>query len=63
MKRVTQIVVLTAVLVFSGLMVMNSDFMTEDAEALIHIDDYYHVTKYYNDPGHAVDYYPHLDYF
>lgn len=33
MKRVAQVVVLTVVLVFSGLMVMNTDFMTEEAEA------------------------------
>lgn len=62
MKRVTQIVVLTAVLVFSGLIVMNSDVMTKSAEAGTHTNFYYHMTKYYCDPGHTTNYYELLDY-
>ena len=55
MKRVTQIVVLTAVLVFSGLMVMNTDFMTEDAEAGGPDTRSHHLDKWYT--PHDVCYY------
>ena len=63
MKRVAQVVVLTTVLVFSGLIVVSTDFMTENAEALTHIDYEYHVTKYYCDAQHSRGYYRYLDYF
>lgn len=68
MKRVAQVVVLTAVLVFSGLLVGNTDFITQDAEAAAHQPYDYHVTlyKYYTwgdeHTPHRTNYYRHTDY-
>lgn len=67
-KRVAQVVVLTAVLVFSALLVVNTDFITEDAEAAVHRPYDYHVTlyKYYiwrgQHTSHIARYYKHTDY-
>ena len=55
MKRVAQVVVLTAVLVFSGLLIANTDFMTENAEASGHYTGAYHFDKWYN--SYTVCYY------
>ena len=68
LKRVAQVVVLTAVLVFSGLLVVNSNFITEEAEAAGHSSYDYHVTlyKYYitssGHTPHLIRYYKHTDY-
>ena len=50
MRRISRVVVLTMVLVFSGLLVLNSGLMTEDAEAIrAHQNDrtHVHLLKYY----------------
>lgn len=50
MKRAAQVVVLTVALVFSGLLVLNTGFMTKDAEAIrAHQNDrtHVHLLKYY----------------
>ena len=61
MKRIAQVVVLTAVLVFSGLLVVNSSFVTKEAEAGNHITSAYHHHKVYNDG--TVCYYMLTGYF
>ena len=72
MKRISRVVVLTMVLVFSGLLVLNSGFMTEDAEAIrAHQNDrtHVHLLKYYEgisngNPYHRWEwrYYWHTNY-
>ncbi len=72
MKRAAQIVVLTGALVFSGLLVLNTDLMTKDAEGIaFHQDKKWHVSnlKYYTgrSNGRIVhkwewQYYVYIDY-
>lgn len=47
LKRAVQVMVLTAVLVFAGMLVANTGFVAQDALANSHESYDGHVTKYY----------------
>ena len=49
LKRAVQVMVLTAVLVFAGMLVANTGFVAQDAMANSHVSYDGHVTKKYPD--------------
>jgi len=60
LKHAVQVMVLTAVLVFSGMLVANTGFVAQDAMAHCHEPYTVHYPKYEN--GQFQGYFPQTDY-